>query len=441
MQFLLEGTTPLFWKQITAQPTSIYNKSNNQAAGAAISQLLVAFIDQLPGTLVHIYMNNVLQATAKVLDNTGLVYARFSLPLTQNQDSIEISIKEASTNITIVTETFATSLISYLFEAQALSMADTEINIGQLSQDHSIEGVNPALLENKYGVFTGLRRRSDQTLDTYRSQTSCLWKAYQYASMEQGLISVIGCVLGIGVGLQIQIISAKDSLRGIIFDDPQYWFTSGDPYSEIPPHPLSQLDSDSPHFYIAEIEAAYRPSGYTTTPQVVLGPYPGTWNTDWDEDTVKQLITHTTQGLGNEVFITIGAGIGIDESDAIIAITGESILRRSGTGEDNPDQVGNINIASTIVVTQAYIGGILKTASIDLPIEDADFTVDVFTGQIIWDSGSSKIPDTNTLYKINYEFRLDEALKTVIKRIKPIHKNVIILYSNVTSKLPYAVEA
>jgi len=513
LQFLLDGSTNLFWQQISSLPTGIYNKGNNQASGAAINQLFVAFVDQPVGTQVRILIDGVLQATAQVVDNTGVVYARFPLRLSQGQDSIEVTIKRSSDSVILATESFATSFIAYLFEIQAKEADQIQLNAVQLEQDATIDGVDPNLLYGKFGVYTGVQRRSDQTLDEYRAQTSCLWQAFQYASMEKGIVDAIKCMLGITV--VPVLVPTKSAMAGTIYDNPQ-WTTVNNIFSEPSPHAVTGFDPDSPHYYSADIAADYRiyPTGYTTTPQVELGPYPSAINPDWLTPAVKQFIIHTVQAVGNEVLC-----LGIDEVDATVAIVGESVnkginwqrpvldrhvntppgapvtgdrylvstaptgywvrhpldiaewngtnwiftVRATGltvrvldeaanytfdgsvwiplVSTVGTDQLANINVATTVTVTQAYIGGVLITApSASLPVEGADFYVTPLTGAITWSSVSTKIPDTNTIFKVSYSFRLDADLKAVLRRIKPIHKSLVIIFSNVTSDLPVAVE-
>jgi len=501
MQFYLPGINNLFFKMLQALPTGVFNKENNQASAAPIEQTLVGFVDKPAGTRIDIYVNKGLQARTTVIDSRGFFSARFALPYTANEDSIEVEVKENRTGLTIQAETFSTSHIAFLLEIQAASLTGVYDEASQLEQNVSIAGVDNNLLQGKFGVFTGLAPRSEQTIDEYRAQTACIWQAFQFASMEKGLEDSIKCLLATGV--DVVITPTKEIVGNRVFDLPQ--FKGAGTFGEGTP-PLPRVDPDSPHYYVADIPAAYRteyPVG--GTPLDILGPFSGNWTLD----NVQQYTVKTVEGHGNEVQVTVGQ----NESDAAAQVEDEIVEKRSVAD----DQLANINILPIVIVKTMTIGGIPATS---LPVEDTDFTVDRPTGIVSWGirqdpvldkdvtdpstltpsiedryivavgaigvwagqdekiaewNGSSwdfttpekyystfvqdenqfyiydddfptgawtvhKVPDDGTTYTVDYLYRLDESIRTVVRQVKPAHRSIVIIFQNVTSGLPIAIE-
>lgn len=446
MQFYLQGINPIFWKMIKVLPDGIYNKENNQTSSAQIEQLLVAFVDKPAGSLVTIVFNSKQTGTfsvqAIVVDDTGLVYTRVDLPYTQNSDDFEVAIFD-SDNAILERSFFATSHIVFVYEIQAKILHGIMEDTQQLSENITIQGVEDGLLENKFGKFTGLSIRPEQTIGEYRSQTACLWKSYQHASMTKGVIDSIKCILD---DVTVVLLRTRDDFIGTIFDrasfiddDDVFGTPIPDDYVDsdwTDPISIIRDDLDEPHFYIAAIEDSY---DLNDNPQdIILNT--GTDNTPgaiWGSDVAQSLVIVTEEAISNEIQLVIGS----NEEDASSLIPTETVLRRP----DNvtlgalPDQLNNINVLPFVTVTQATIGG--NPAPAALPVENIDFTVDRFTGQITWTPQIPDLtPDAGTLYSVTYRYRLDEALKIVIKKIKPAFRSVILQFVNVMSGLPTGIE-
>lgn len=437
MQFYLNGITPLFWKQIESQPTGLYNLNNFQASSAAIDQTFVTFIDKPIGTRVDIFMNGALQSKAIVVDASGFIYAKFPLPYTINQDSIDVEIREEVSGLVIQAENFATSHIAFLFEIQADLFNKRLAEAVQLEQNVSIAGVDSELLESKFGVFTGLTRRSEQTSEQYRAQTACLWKSYMFASMEEGLVGSLKCLLGTTVAIIIK--SSRDIILNRIFYLPQFGDQNDDVFDGIT---LARKDSDIPHFYMPEIDEDFR-TEYTTgnTPPLNEGTpldtiiNPGTdqlvidTGETWDSSLAQPFGMKTVQAHGSEVIIEIGS----TEADAGAQVVGESVERR----QVGNDQLATINILPTVIVSGALdsSGNLLSPQ----PIENTDFIVDRAKGEILWTG--PQIPEDGTTYNVDYTYRLDVPISIVIKKIKPAHVSVVVVFQNVTSGLPISIEA
>ena len=447
MQLYLPGINPIYWKGISALPDSVYNKENNQTSSALTEQLLVAFIDAPAGTLVNIVVSSpqsgTFQISAKVVDDIGLVYTRIEFPYTNSQDDIEITIFDAATNIALEKSTFATSHMGFMYEIQSQILHQTLETIQQLSENITIEGVEDGLLEFRYGKFTGLDIRPEQTINEYRAQTSCLWKAYQYASMEKGLVDAIGCVLG---AVTIVIRRTRDDPRATIFDQAQFMdqfdvFGAPVPDDYVPsvtPWPVAVVlvrdDLDDPHYYAAAIEDGYLLS---TNPQdeVINSGADNTPGAVWDETVAQSFVILTEEAISNEIQVIIGSS----EEDASSSIPQETVLRCPDDVVSGPlpDQLNNINVLPFVIVTQATIGG--NPTPPAMPVENVDFTVDRFTGRITW-TNPALTPDASTQYLVTYKYRLDEPLKIVIKKVKPAYRSVILTFSNVLSGLPLAIE-
>jgi len=176
---------------------------------------------------------------------------------------------------------------------------------------------------------------------------------------------------------------------------------------------------------LADFRESYPPGGapidQILTPGVDNNPEG--WN-NTSEQKIESFTIRTTEAIGNEVLVTI------NEDDATVSVQ-EEIIRRSGT----IDQLSNKNIASVTVITDA------DTPSGSLPTEGTEFTVDVLTGLITWTlSPPDNVPIEGTKYTVEYLFRLDDAITTVVKQIKPAQRSVVIIFSNVTSLLPKAIE-
>lgn len=436
MQLYLSGITPLFWKQIESQPTGLYNLNNFQASSAPIDQNFVTFIDKPIGTRVGIYMNGALQSKAIVVDASGFIYAKFPLPYTENQDSIDIEIREETSGLVIQAENFATSHIAFMFEIQADLFNQRLAEVTKLEQNVSIAGVDTSLLEKKFGVFTGLTQRSEQTSAEYRTQTACLWRSYLFASMEEGIIESLKCLLG--ASISITLSPTKEEILNRIFDLPQFGDLNDDVFDGIT---LDRKDIDIPHFYMAEIDEGFR-TEYTTgntpphnegTPlNTILNPDTDQLVIDtgetWDATIAQPIGIKTIQAHGNEVIVEIGS----TEADAGAVVTGELVQKRS-IGDD---QLANINILPTIIVSGAVDGsGNLLSPQ---PLEATDFTVTRETGTIVW--GVGQIPTDGTTYTVGYTYRLDESIRIIIQKIKPAHRSIVVIFQNVTSGLPPAIE-
>ena len=414
MQFYLSGTTPLFWKQIGALPAGVYDKSNDQTSSANIAQLFVAFVDKPVGQVMSIWLNGMQVATAAVLNDVGLLYARIPLPYTRAQDSLQIEIKDSVGNI-IQSSSVSTSHIDLFFEAQAAAMTQTYRATAQLEQDTNIQQVEDSLLEDKFGVFTGVEKRFDQSQDGYRAQTSCLWRAYGKAATEQGLVDAIRCIVGSGVALTLtptrQVIGNK------LFDVGQ--FDSS----------FTRTDVDHPHYYMANLPAKYRTSfSGTDSPNYMLfsgpPPPPGSPNPNWDTTNVKAFSFRTRQAIGNEIVVSIGATI----TDATVLIANETIRRQAFT-QSPTDKISNEYIASAVTI--------LTPAG---PFtEGADYNISRLNGTITWVTANRPVDDSD--YTISYRFRLDEALKIVAGRVKPAHRKVILTFATPITGLPLVIIA
>ena len=456
MQIYLSGTTPIFWKQVESLPIGVYNKENDQTSSALIPQTLVAFVNKPTGTILSVLINGSKVGEAKVVDSTGFAYAKLVLPYTKGQDSIDIQLRDTAGTI-IASEAFSTSNIDFIFEIQSSSYKgidgfthgteQTFEDAQQISEDNSIQGVDSAILENKFGVFTGLRRRGDQTVNTYRTQTACLWKAYQFAGTQKGLSDAIACVLGIAASSTDIVVTPTKSVRAnLIFDAPQFDFT--DHFTPTSP-PLPLVDPDHPHYYVAIKSADFRLAYTTLDPAPIDIIDPSVDPSDqFSTDNVRSFTIHTAQAIGNENLVELvpTTAIGLPEDIAAIDIIGESILCRTSNTDTqpfrnaNPDKLANEFIASQVKITEAVIGGTTVISLASLPAQTTDFTVDILAGEITW-LGTAKQPDRNTLYKADYSFRLDKALQTVIKKVKPAARKVVVVFSNVTSGLPQSVIA
>ena len=453
MQFYLSGLNPLFWRSITDLPTSIYNKSNYQGSPANVEQTLVSFVDKPIGTPVKIIVTSTQEGThtwdAKVVDDSGLVYVRIKLPYTRNEDSISIKIIESS-GFVLDSGIFSTSWIVFLFEIQAIATQNLLIDTEQLHQNISIQGVEDNLLEAKFGEFTGLTRRNEQTVVVYRAQTACLWQAYQYASMEQGLLNALHCIIGSSVPISLKLTG--DDYIGLIFNRAQFidptdvfgnpidddYVNSSVPWPDPPTTPMIRDDTDEPHFFVADIDDDYLSA--TDPQQQIL--IPGTDNTPgaiWSEDVAQSFVILTDRAISNEVQVYLGSA----EADAASLVTDSPIQRRPAdvlTGAQK-DVIGNINILPLVVVTEMTQNHLLVTDAAFLPVENTDFTINRLSGEITWDPFSTKVPDDSSYFKITYQYRLDEALKIVAKKVKPVFRDVVIFFANVISGLPVSVRA
>jgi len=468
MQLYLSGTNPLYWQQISELPDGVYNKGNNQTSSATVNQLFTAFVDLPVGTLLDIYMsidggNLRKMTTTSVVDNTGFLYARFPIPHSRSLDTIEITIKENGPNFspkdrTVASEVFSSGHISYMFEVQAKASHQSLVDATQLEQNLTILGVEDQILGSKFGTFTGLQRRADQSVKQYRLQTACLWNAFQFAATEKGVGDAIRCVIGDFDGDQttIRVTPSRAIRLNQIFTFPQFGPSGVIPGFFEDGATGVRWDEDTPHFYIADIGASGRGffENETDLPTLVtLGPFPGEQTGDkWDVDTVRSFTIATTEAIGNEsiVEITSTIALGIPEEAAVAIVSSEEVLRRNppvtspptlGWGADNPDLVANAFVSFPINVTSCIVNGLKKTDEVDLPKEDVDFTVDRLNGKIIWNDPSGFIvPDVDTVYTVNYRFRLDKQLKTVLSKIKPVHKSIVIIFDRITSGLPRALE-
>lgn len=438
MQLYLAGTSPLFWRQITAQPTGIYNRQNNQSSSALINHILVAFVDRAIGTVLNVVVNGTKYAEMKVIDTTGFAYARITVPYTRNQDSITIELRD-NDGVIVESEYFATSNIGFFYEVQSSVSQPTWEDAQQIQEDPSIVGVDTNLLENKYGIYTGLRRRNDQTASEYRDQTGCIWQAFQYAGTEKGLVDAIGCLLGkVGLGVEIEIIPVRSVAGNRIFDYPQFgprW----DEWDYLTPISLARNDDDWPHSYVAYKVADYR-TGYSISdpsPTQVLGPYPNDAADNYDSNTVKSFTVYTSLAAANENIMEMShtTQLEVPEDIASVTIAEEQILR----GTTSIDKMVNEYISTAVVVTEATLSGVPEIVPDNLPQEGTDFTVDPIRGEITWTGPIT--PDTGTIYKIMYSFRLDVFLAIIIRQVKPAYQRVVVTFNNVKSGLPLSVVA
>jgi hypothetical protein len=419
MQVYLSGITPTFWKEIGELPEGLYNKENNQTTAVRVQQLLVAFVNKPVGTVLDLYVGGVLQCQAQVVNDVGLIYAKIFLPYTRAEATIDIQFKQ--NGIVVEAGSFATSNIAFAFEVQAAAFQQLIADAEQLADDNSITGIEQGLLEGKYGAMTGLTRRNEQTPDQYRAQTACLWKAFVFAGMEKGLVDSLKCLLG---GIDITLETTRSIVGNRIFVKPQFDDANHDPYFGVP-IVLSRYDTDTPHYYMADIPADFRTS-YPVggTPIEVIDPDGLGANPDFDATNVKSFTLRGTQAIGNEIFVKL------DETDALVSIVGESKSRRPGV---TTDFLGNINIASTVTVTSVV------PATPFLPVQGVDFTVDILTGEITW-LGTGNQPIDGATYLVDYLYRLDEPMKVIIRQIKPVQRSVVVLFENQVSSLPKAFE-
>jgi hypothetical protein len=330
---------------------------------------------------------------------------------------------------------FATSNLDFTFELRADFGSEVEVDALQVGQNISITGVEQPLLTNRFGVFTGLERRNEQTIEQYRAQTACLWRSFQFASMESGLIDSLRCLLG---DVVIVLEATRDVVGNLIFTHPQYEPASGDvfaPGGGWPPVLRRSLDDpstnydeeDTPHYYVAGIPVDFYTTAYPSGGALSVLLTGGVDNTPdgWNATHVQPMAIRTLQAIGNEIFVKI------QEADAFSAITGEQVHRRTGLVTDF---LANENIATTVVVTAAT-----TPSSPLLPVQGVDFTVDVLTGEITW-LGTLNEPLPGTIYTVDYSYRLDEAIRIVIRQIKPVQRSVVVLFENQTSTLPKAIE-
>ena len=473
MQIYFQGTNPLYWKQIEELPQGVYNRDTNQTTSALVNQLFTAFIGRDVGTTVAIYMsvnngNPTRMATAKVVDETGFVYARFKIPHTQQLPQLDFHIKEFGPffdfrDKTIASESFSSGNIAYMFEVQAKALEQPLIDSVQIEQNASIDGVEDSLLEPKFGTFTGLTRRSDQLMDTYRGQTSCLWNASQYAGTEKGVEMAVQCILGDfdGTQLNIVIVSSKSLIPNLIFTNDQFGPSGFFPpvAGYMPDHSPTtgyadweRRDNDKPHYYVPDLGPTgdgYFTDGDTLPTLETLGDFPGVLDgSTFDYDTAQVLTIPSTNAIGSEVTVSLAsaATLGIPEEVALANVASEQVLRRNPAsgglayGATNPDYVANPYVAIAIRVTSCIIGGLEKILDSELPKEDVDFTVNRLLGKIIWNN-TAKIPDEGTAYTVSYKFRLDTQLRVAIRKVKPAFKKVLIVFSQISSGLPKSLEA
>ena len=432
MQLYTPGLTHLFWRQVASLPEGLHNRESNQAPAVATTHLFATFVDRPIGTILEIFMNGAKVADVKVVDLTGFVYASLFVPHSHGQDSIAIEVRETG-GLLVESSVFATSDIDFTFEVKSDFEAPNEVDAEQLSQDVSIAGVEQAMLGDKFGAFTGLTRRNDQTIEQYRAQTACLWRAFQFASMEEGLVESLRCVLG---DVLITLEPTRQVVGNRVFVHPQYEPASGDEYTagggwspalrrsldDLPNHYAS---ADTPHYYVPDIPVDFY-SAYPSGGGLAILLAGGTDNTPdgWIAAHAQTFTIRSEQAIGNEVFALV------QESDAIRLVSSEQVLRRTGTTED---YVANTNIASIITISAA------TTPSTLLPVESVDFTVDPFTGKITW-LGTLQQPVDGTIYTLGYAFRLDDAIRIVVRQVKPVQRSVVILFQNQTSSLPKAIE-
>jgi hypothetical protein len=330
---------------------------------------------------------------------------------------------------------FATSNLDFTFEIRSDFGGQVEVDALQVGQNVSIVGVEQALLRDKFGVFTGLERRNDQTIEEYRGQTACLWQSFQHASMESGLVDSLRCLLG---DVAIVLDFTRDNVGNRIFVHPQYEPDSGDVFTpggtwpsglrRTPDDlPNQYVSADTPHYYVANVPTDFYTTVYPSGGplSILLTGGPDNTPDGFTADHVQQLTIRTLQAIGNEVFVQI------EEADAIRMIVGEQVFRRVGTTQD---ALGSGDVAGAVIVTDA------TTPSTLMPVDGVDFTVDVESGVITW-LGTAQQPTDGTVYRVNYPFRLDDSIVVIVKQIKPVQRSVVILFVNQTSTLPKALEA
>lgn len=452
MQFYLSGINPLFWKQVESQSRGVYNLSSQQSTSAAIDQVFVAFVQRPIGTLVDIYLaadngSFAQVAQAKIVDESGFLYARFKIPYTNNLDNIEVMLKENGTNAILANEGFSTSHIDFMFEVQAQAALDAYNRSQQLEEDTSIAKVDDALLYGKYGIYTGLNRRTNQTAGEYRAQTSCLWNAFQYAGTEKGVADAIACVVG---PYDSSTISAtRNATSNRIFVQPQMGPTANYPafYTDVSvPVPLIPYDVDGsptvhPHHYVPATTGEFYVDGDKIPTMQTLGPLPAGSATGFNATNVKTIILHSPNAVANEVTaeLSVSSALNVPEQAAISVVLNESNHRLAGTYEDH---LANTMIATEVVVVSCYLSptGTIVVNPLLLPKEGVDFSVAHETGVITW-APSGIVPADGTVYVVDYSYRLDDAIRVVVKKVKPAHKKVVITFSNTVTTLPRSLEA
>ena len=427
MQFYLDGITPLFWNEVASQPSGLYNKELNQSSSAAIKQLFVAFVDVAVGTQVRIMMNDAEVATAFVMDDTGLVYARFPIPYSSNNDTINVRIYDYTTNALYQSEYFSTSHIAFTFEAQADAMRKTWDDAEQLTQDNNVLSSEDLIMGGKFGTLTGLQRRREQTMDAYREQTACLLTASPYSGTTKGLLDAIHCLVGSGVF--VGIITTKANQGNRIYTNPRFK-AQNNIFAEDPPHPMMNDDTDDPHYYMADIPAKFRlayddpPGGTDPSPyyQIFVQGTPSPVDPGWNETVAQIFRFRTLRAIGNEVIVTIGSTL----YDATVEVATEVVYRQ--TWPVAIDQMSNKFVASPVIIA-GYTEG-----------AGNDFIIDRLNGAIEWLSGGTR-PADGANYVISYRYRLDEALQIVIGRFKPAFRSVVAVFIPETTGLPLVVRA
>jgi len=431
MQFYLDGTTALFWNQITAQPSGVYNKENGQATSANINQLFVDFVDRPVGTEVRIFMNDVQVATAKVLNATGVVYSWFKIPYSNGYDTIDIKVTDMAFQV-IHTESFATSHIDFLFEIQAKAAQTVWDNAEQLAQNNNVYSVEDAAVGGKFGVYTGLQRRYGQEMDDYREQTACLWRASKYSGTTKGLLDAIKCV--VGQNTFVSFAPTRATIANRIFTKPRFvvnYPSPTDMFANNPPHPVTDnpalgADEDNPHYYIAAVAPKFRtayagpPTDPSPTYQIYTEGAPGV-NPSFDTTTAQPFRFRTLRAINSEIVLTIGSTL----YDATVEVTDESV-RRQVAATTLIDTLANDFVASDVLVN-GYTEGV-------------DYDVDRLAGTIIWRPFQPR-PADGVSYDVTYRYRLDRALQVVIKRIKPAFRIVVAVFEPVTVGLPLVVRA
>lgn len=433
MQIYAAGVDHLFWQQVANLPAGLHNRESNQAPAVPTEQLFTSFVDRPAGTTLGLYMNSIKLQDVIVVDDTGFVYARIVLPHTHNESTIELQLRDGT--VPVESSSFATSNIAFLFAVRADVLTKNMEDAVQLEEDNSIAGVEDSLLEDKYGVFTGLSRRNNQSLTEYRGQTQCLWTSFRFAGTVKGLVDSLKCLLG---DITIVLEPTRDVIGNLIFDKDQYVPKSNGAGGDVfTPNPgfwdnagnrkVKRFDTDTPHYYVADLSpdfrTSYAPGGDPTS--IILNGGPDNTPDGWSPDHVRSMTIRTLEAIGNEIFVNI------EESDAIRNVVGEQVVRR---GDTNDDILSNGDIAGPIIVTDA------TTPSTLMPVDGVDFTVDLESGTITW-LGTPQQPTTATLYSVNYPFRLDDEIVIVVKQIKPVQRSVVILFLNQTSGLPKAIEA
>jgi hypothetical protein len=429
----MPGTTHLFWRQIDVLPDGIHNHEPNQSTAVPVVQRFVSFVDRQIGTPLNLTLNGVKVADLVVVDETGFVYADVVFPHSHGQDTIALEIQETN-GVLVEQSVFATSNLDFTFEIRSDFGGEVEVDALQVGQNISITGVEQSALTNKFGIYTGLERRNEQTIEQYRAQTACLWRSFQHASMEKGLVDSLRCLLG-DVAIELEL--TRDVVGNLIFTHPQYEPASGDVFAagggwypdlrRSLDDPSTNYDEvDTPHYYVADIPTDFYTTAYPSGGPLSILLTGGADNTPdgWDATHVQSMAIRTLQAIGNEVFVNI------QEPDAIRMIVSEQVFRRTGS---TTDFLGNEDVASSVTVVAA------TTPSTFLPVQGADFTVDVLTGEVTW-LATAQQPVDGTIYTVNYSYRLDEAIKVIVRQVKPAQRSIVILFKNQTSTLPKAIE-